>query len=108
MRPLKPIRFTVADGGVELDEQSLATVRAMARELNRNQEWIVLVGANPAGAGTNGEQLALNKSFAIVFALRSLTHRDDLAESVSWGAVAGVPGARADGVGFLLLAPGGK
>ena len=108
MRPIRPVRFTVADGGVEIDPASLPLIRAMAKELNEHQDWVVLIGAKPAGAGAEAEQLALNKSFAVVFALRSMTHRDDLAESVSWKAVAGVPGAHADGAGFLVLSAGGE
>jgi len=103
MRPTAPIRFLEVDGGVEIDPRSLSTVRAMASQLNENPGWVLLVGVNPVGAGAQAEQLALNRSFAVVFALRSMTHRDDVAESVGFTAVAGLPGARADGVGFLVL-----
>jgi hypothetical protein len=108
MRPAAPIRYLEADGGVEIDPKSLPAVRAMAGELNKNPSWVLLVGVNPVGAGAQAEQLALNRSFAVVFALRSMTHRDDVAESVSFGAVAGLPGARADGVGFPVLGEAGK
>lgn len=108
MRALRPLRFTVADGGVEIDAVSLPILRAMASQLNEHRDWTVLVGVSPTGAGAEAEQLALNKSFAIVFALRNMTHRDDVAESVSFKAVSGVPGAHADGVGFLVLSAEGK
>jgi hypothetical protein len=45
----------------------------------------------------------LNQSFAIVFALRRLTHRDEVAESVSFQVVKLAPGAATHGIGFGLL-----
>ena len=37
--------------------------------------------------------------------LRDLTHRDAVAETVSWKAVQGAPGAWANGFGMLVLTP---
>ena len=46
------------------------------------------------------EQEALSRSSAIVLLLRTLTHRDDVAEAVSFSAVAKLPGAAQSGVGL--------
>ena len=64
---------------------------------------MVLVGARPEGKSPLAEQRALNRSFAIVFALRRLTHRDEVAETVSFQVVKQTPGAAARGLGFGLL-----
>jgi hypothetical protein len=63
----------------------------------------VLVGFRTAGGAATADQDALNKSFALVNALRSLTHRDDVAESIGWSAVKGEPDANANGFGILVL-----
>lgn len=98
-----PIAFKVDKDSVELDEKSDATVRALATILNQNPSFVVLVGARPVGSTAQAEQRALNQSFALVFALRRLTHRDEVAETVSFQVVKQTPGANARGVGFGLL-----
>jgi len=99
----RPIAFAVRDGSVEVDAASTATVRAIAQLLNQNPSWVVLVGVRPKNDAASQE--ALNKSFAVVVALHTYTHRDEVAESVGWKAVQDLPGARASGVGIALLAP---
>ncbi len=98
-----PIAFSGAADSVELDPKSDATIRALAQILNQHPSYVVLVGARPKGTSSEAEQRALNQSFAIVFALRRLTHRDEVAESVSFQVVKQTPGAAARGVGFGLL-----
>ncbi|HKO49274.1 MAG TPA: thrombospondin type 3 repeat-containing protein [Polyangiaceae bacterium] len=98
-----PIAFQIAAGGVELDPKSDATVRALAQILNQNPNFVVLVGARAKGNTAEAEQRALNQSFALVFALRHLTHRDQVAETVSFQVVKQTPGAAARGIGFGLL-----
>jgi hypothetical protein len=98
-----PVAFTGAADSVELDPKSEGTVRALAQILNQHPSYVVLVGARPKSNGAEAEQRALNQSFAIVFALRRLTHRDEVAESVSFQVVKQTPGAAARGVGFGLL-----
>ena len=98
-----PIAFSGAPDAVELDATSEATVRALAQILNQHPSFVVLVGARPKSNSSVAEQRALNQSFAIVFALRRLTHRDEVAESVSFQVVKQTPGAAARGVGFGLL-----
>ena len=43
------------------------------------------------------------RAFTVVDALRKLTRRDTIAETVGWSAVKALPGANAHGIGFLLL-----
>jgi len=87
----------------ELDPKSDATVRALAQLLNQNPNFVLLVGVRAKGNNAEAEQRALNQSFALVFALRHLTHRDQVAESVSFQVVKQAPGAAARGIGFGLL-----
>ena len=98
-----PIGFLVAKDSVELDPKSDATVRALAQILNQNPSFVLLIGARPKGNSAEAEQRALNQSFALVFALRRLTHRDQVAETVSFQVVKQTPGAAARGIGFGLL-----
>jgi OmpA-OmpF porin, OOP family len=100
-------KFVVQNGSVELDPTTLPSVRALARELNSRPTWVVLVGVQPAGATAEAEQEALSKSFALVYALRASTHRDEVAESVGWGAVQKQPGALVARLGVLVLKPPG-
>ncbi len=102
-----PPAFAAGAQSAELAPASLPLIRALAAELNQNPTWVVLVGVRPSAATADAEQEALNRSFAIVHALRSFTHRDEAAESVGFSAVRDAPGARASGVGWLLLAPPG-
>jgi hypothetical protein len=98
-----PLAFVVSPDSVELDPKSESTVRAIAEILNQHPSFVLLVGARPASGSPEAEQRALNQSFAIVFALRRLTHRDEVAESVSFQVVKLAPGAAARGIGFGLL-----
>jgi len=98
-----PIAFLTSNDSVELDPKSTPTVRALAQILNQNPSFVVLVGAKPKGNTPEAEQRALNQSFALVFALRHLTHRDEVAETVSFQVVKQTPGAAARGIGFGLL-----
>jgi hypothetical protein len=43
------------------------------------------------------------RAFTVVDALRRITRRDTIAETVGWSAVKDLPGASAQGIGFLLL-----
>ncbi|HEY6560242.1 MAG TPA: hypothetical protein VI072_23315 [Polyangiaceae bacterium] len=97
--------FVAGAQSTELAPASLPLMRALAAELNQHPTWVVLVGVRPSANAPDAEQEALNRSFAIVHALRSFTHRDEAAESVGFAAVRDQPGARASGVGWLLLAP---
>ncbi|HYO94667.1 MAG TPA: hypothetical protein VER33_09135, partial [Polyangiaceae bacterium] len=81
------------------------SLRAIATLLNQSPDFVLLVGVRPPATGVNAEQVALNRSFAIVEALRRYTHRDDAAESIAWAAVRKLPGAERTGIGFLVLAP---
>jgi OOP family OmpA-OmpF porin len=100
----QPVRFVAQRGAVDLDAKSMFTMRAMAQLLNQNPSWVVLVGVRPVDASVAASQEALSRSFAVVHALRQLSHRDEVAESVGWTAVSAQPGSAASGVGFLLLA----
>jgi hypothetical protein len=98
-----PLAFNQTGDSVELTPHSQATVRALAQILNQHPSYVVLVGARPKSASPEAQQHALNQSFAIVFNLRRLTHRDEVAETVSFEVVKLMPGARARGIGFGLL-----
>lgn len=98
-----PIAFKVDKDSVELDAKSDGTVRALATILNQHPSYVVLVGVRAKGTSPEDEQRALNQSFAIVFALRRLTHRDEVAETVSFQVVKQTPGAAARGIGIGLL-----
>lgn len=105
MRLAAPLEFVTTDGGVEMAPGSLPLLRAIGAELNRHRRWVLLVGVRPTGPNPEAEQEALNKSFAVVLALRGLTHRENLAESVSWNAVKDLKQAAEYGVGLMVLAP---
>jgi len=94
--------YETTEGSVRVAEASLPVVRAMAQLLNQHPRWVMMVGVKPAGAGGEQQQQALYEAFACVQALRSLTHRDEVAESVGWGAVSDLPGARARGTSVLV------
>src|SRR6478736_4212775 len=98
-----PIAFQGAADSVELDLKSDGTVRAIAQLLNQSPNLVLLVGVRPKNNSVEAEQRALNQSFALVFALRHLTHRDQVAETVSFQVVKQTPGAAARGIGFGLL-----
>ena len=53
----------------------------------------------PDGSQTS----SMLRAFAVADALRKLTRRDTIAETVGWAAVKDLPGASAHGIGFLLL-----
>jgi hypothetical protein len=100
----KGVRFT-KEG--EIEPESIPIVRAIGAELNKHPAlgtkpaWSVAVGVRPSAKG--GESEAMLRAFAVVEALRKLTRRDAIAETVGWAAVKDLPGASAAGVGFLLL-----
>jgi hypothetical protein len=100
----RPILFAGPPGSPELDPGSVGTVRAVAAELHRHTGWVLAVGARPKPAeGAVAATNALSRSFALVLALREYTFRDGVAETVGWEAVQDQPGARASGVGLLVL-----
>ena len=101
-------RLTGKADAVQIDPKTLPSIRALASELNKNRGWVAMVGVRPAGATPEAEQEALNKSFAVVNALRSLTHRDDAAESIGWSAVKAQPGAAQQGWAILILGGAGQ
>jgi hypothetical protein len=106
MRTTGVITFDTKGGGVRLSPASEGIVRAIAALLNAHPDHVVMVAVRPAGTTPRAEQEALTKSFAVADALRALTHRDDVAETIGWTALARVPGAaRPEGIGFLVLAP---
>ena len=96
-------KFEPGPKSVALDPQSLPVMRALAQQLNAHPSWVMLVGVRPQGADPAAQQVALTKAFTLVQVLRSLTHRDAVAEPVGWTAVQGAPGARAAGIGILIV-----
>ncbi|MEZ4219533.1 MAG: hypothetical protein R3B13_01300 [Polyangiaceae bacterium] len=98
-----PAVTATADGGASVEPKTLPSLRALAQVLNENPHWVALVGVKP-GKGDEAEQQALNQSFAVVYALRNLTHRDEAAETIGWSAVKDQAGYGGQ-LGILVLAP---
>jgi OOP family OmpA-OmpF porin len=95
----RPILFQ-PDAG--LDPKSDGTLRAIATLLNERPSAVLMVGVKPENRTSEGEQRALNRSFAVVETLRNYTHRDDSAETIAFSAVQRLTDG-ASGVGFLVL-----
>jgi hypothetical protein len=103
-----PLVFEKAPRALELTEKSRASLRALAALLNGKPELMALVGVRATAKTPEAEQEALSRSAAIVLLLRGLTHRDDVAEAVSFSAVAKLPGAAQTGIGLGTAARKGK
>jgi hypothetical protein len=100
------IAFESVNGSEMLSERSLALVRALAALMNEHPAHVLMVAVRPRNATPAEEQRALTRSFALVNQLRLLTHRDEVAETIGWPALARVKGAALpSGLGFLVLAP---
>ncbi len=98
-----PIAFQGDPDRVELDPKSDATVRALSQILKPEPKLRGL-GRRAAQRQYRGGRAARAQPIvALVFALRHLTHRDEVAESVSFKVVKSTPGAAARGIGFGLL-----
>ena len=100
VRVSAPITFEAMPRALELTEKSHPALRAIAQLLQTKPGLTLLVGVKPQGPTPAAAQEALNRSTSIVLALRALSHRDDVAESVSFTAVAKLPGAAPSGIGF--------
>jgi OOP family OmpA-OmpF porin len=100
----KAVAFTKSG---EIEAESVAILRAVGAELVKHPAaaskpaWSVAVGVRPSPKG--GASEAMLRSFTVVDALRRFTKRDTIAETVGWAAVKDLPGAAAQGIGFLLL-----
>ena len=98
-----PIRLERRSDGTVIAADSLVTLRALAQLANEHPRWVLVVGVRPRDDSEEAQQSALTASFALVAELRRLTHRDSMAESVAWGAVATTPGAAATGIGVAII-----
>ncbi len=91
----------------EIEEASLPVLRAIGAELMKHPAlgttpaWSVAVGVRSSPKG--GQSEAMLRAFAVASALRQITRRDTIAETVGWAAVKDLPGASGHGIGFLLL-----
>lgn len=99
-----PLTFERAPLSVQLTQKSQGLLRAVATLLLTQPGRTLLVGVRATAATNAGEQEALSRASAIVLSLRSLAHRDDVAEAVAFSAVSRLPDATRRGVG-LKLAP---
>ena len=103
------LRWRVAPRVVRKDKKVLVApesepvLRAIAQILNDHQDWVLLIGVRPRGVSAEAQSAALMESFVLANELHQYTHRDDVAESVGWDAVARQPGAQAAGVGMLVV-----
>jgi hypothetical protein len=98
------LAFETADGSEQMTPGSERVARAIASLLNRNPDWVLMIAVRPKNQSAEAEQQALTRSFVLVNALRALTYRDDVAETIGWSALKGVRGAlQPNGLGFLLL-----
>ena len=102
VRVATPIKITGPADAPDVDAASINTIRALATELNRHRDWTLAVGARPTGDSSAAQMDALARSFAVVRVLASYSHRDGVAESVSWDAVKRQPQAET-GIAFLVL-----
>jgi hypothetical protein len=103
------IGFESVNGSETVSPGSLPLVRAVAALMNEHPALVLMVAVRPRGGAPAEEQRALTRSFALVDALRQLTHRDEVAETIGWSALGRVKGAaHPSGVGFLVLAPPGS
>ncbi len=100
-------RFVGTGSATNLDPKTSPSLRALAQMLNTNPTWIVAVGVRPSADTSEAAQAALGRSFVIAHELRTLTHRDSVAETVGWAAVKQLPNATRDGLGVLVFAPPG-
>jgi hypothetical protein len=82
---------------------SAMTLRAIALELNKHRDWVLMVGAKPAAPDAKGQADALARALTVVNALTLLTRRDGAAETVGWDAVKNTTTAPS-GLGLLLFA----
>ncbi len=108
LRVLAPISFEAMPRALEVTQKSHVALRAIANLLHDKPGLTLLVGVRPQSATPAAAQEALSRSMTIVLALRALSHRDDVAESVSFSVVAKLPGAAASGIGFGISQAGGK
>ncbi len=99
-----PLTFERAPSSAQLTQKSQALLRAVAALLLTRPGRTLLVGVRATPATSAGEKEALSRASAIVLSLRSLAHRDDVAEAVAFSAVSQLPDAARRGVG-LKLAP---
>jgi hypothetical protein len=84
----------------------LPTLRALAQELNRHRQWTIAVGVRQGPAPRDGLPLDADRgASAIMWQLRKLTHRADVATTTSWDAVKNAPGAASSGIGFIIGTP---
>ncbi len=95
-----PITFEAMPRALELTEKSRVALRALAQLLHDKPGLTLLVGVRPQGPSPAAEQEASSRNTSIVLALRALSHRDDVAEGVSFSVVAKLPGAAASGIGL--------
>ena len=102
VRVATPIKITGPADAPDVDAASINTIRALATELNRHRDWTLAIGARPTGDSSAAQMDALARSFAVVRVLASYSHRDGVAESVSWDAVKRQPQAET-GIAFLVL-----
>src|SRR5207302_8256572 len=91
VRVSAPISFEAMPRALELTEKSRVALRAIAALLHDKPGLTLLVGVRPQSATPAAAQEALSRSTTIVLALRALSHRDDVAEGVSFTAVAKLP-----------------
>ena len=101
---LKDAVLFAPDGA--LAPKSEATLRALSSLLNAEPELVLMVAVRPARPKPEAEHAAVTRAFTLVEALRSYTHRDEVAEVIHWQSLQKLPGATLpSGLGFLVLAP---
>jgi OmpA-OmpF porin, OOP family len=99
----RPLKWKTVGEALELEPEAWTSLRALGLELNLHPTWIAAVGVRPKNGSAEAQQAALGQAFAIADILHRLTHRDGVAETVGWQAVEKRPGAKAAGLGILIL-----
>ena len=102
-RVATPIKLTARRRSPDVDAASMTTLRALAVELDKHDNWTLAIGARPAaGNATKLSSMRSRARFALVRVLGSLAKRDGIAETVGWDAVKAKPQAET-GIAFLVL-----
>ncbi|MDP9151253.1 MAG: thrombospondin type 3 repeat-containing protein [Myxococcota bacterium] len=83
-----PISFAGTSSSPGVDIRSVATLRALAQQLNRHPDWTLAVGVRPSSSKATAAVESRARAAAITAAIVRYTHRSSAAQAVDWNAVA--------------------
>jgi hypothetical protein len=102
---VKPLAFKAGGDPTkpELDAASVMTLRALATEEDKHEDWTIGVGVRSgAGRQETARAIALAQADVVARWLNALVYRNNAAEVVQWDAAKQEPGATS-GIAFLVL-----